>query len=69
MGKLDSVQDGDPAGAGYGIMVAGVPLGDEAYVNSKLASRVSAICEDTKQLVEILRDRTQQGLYVFVEKC
>ena len=68
-GRLDDVTEGAPAGAGYGIMVSGIPLGDSRFVHDKLQKKVTRICEGVNKIQIALRCDHDQTLYAMLVLC
>lgn len=69
LGKLEGVDEEAAAGAGFGVMVGGIPFGDDAYVESKLAKKMDTICEGTDTLVNALRGVSHSALVPLLMYC
>ena len=69
IGRLAEVEREAQNGAGFGIMVSGVPVGDEAYRAAKLNARIEMICEGLESVAQALRPISAQALYAVVVLC
>ena len=54
---------------GFGIMTAGLPLGDEQFVNEKLRAKADKVCESINTLTNALRPVSAQSLYAMLMFC
>lgn len=68
--KIGGLKD-RPADAetGFGLLVAGLPIGDSEYVQGMLKLKTDKICEDNKSLTRLLRSSSSQGLYAVALYC
>ena len=69
IGRLPDTPEDAPRGGGFGIMVAGVPLGDDKFVARTLANKVDKICEGNKTITETLRMKSTQAMYALLMYC
>ena len=53
----------------YGIMVAGIPLGTEEYVDDQLDGKTDKVCESIKTIVQELRHLSHQALIAIITYC
>ena len=70
MGRLEGV---DPLtaedGEGFGLVVGGVPIGDDAFVRAHIEDKVNAALEQLQKTVLQLRCVHQQSLWVRLQFC
>ena len=69
IGRLAEVQRQAQNGAGFGIVVSGVPVGDEAHRAAKLNARIEMICEGSESVAQALLPISAQALYAVVVLC
>jgi hypothetical protein len=67
VGGLDSTAA--PNGHGFGIMCAGIPLGDEVFVRAALEKKILKFEQDNSTLTALLRDVTSEGLAAITLRC
>ena len=56
-------------GDGFGLTLAGLPLGDEAYTQTTLSSKTDNILEDNQKMSLLLRIASPQGLQAVCVYC
>ena len=69
IGRLAGVEREAQNGAGFEIMVSGVPVGEEAYRAAKLNARIEMICEGLESVAQALLPSSAQALYAVVVLC
>jgi hypothetical protein len=70
VGRLDSVDLATTGyGAGYGVMVSGIPVGDEVFVSTRINAKVDIALEHIQKTVTLLRDVHRQSLWIQLLFC
>ena len=70
IGRLDSVDVSSmPYGSGYGVVVGGIPVGDEVFVEAHINKKVDIALKHIEKNVTLLRDVHHQSLWILLLFC